>query len=209
MSDKQDVAALVVAARSGDRGASEQLFRRFATVALRCAMGMCQGRPDEAEDLVQEVFVSCLQRLGDLREPSHFGAWLLRSLRNRAINRTASHKSRERATDALAVEPEPPGSDDPLEQVMRSERIEMVRVTFAALRDGPIKEAAQLYYLEGIDDVGVLATRLGIPKSTVTTRLDRFRQAFRKQLMRELLKRGGSIADVAGSPSGADPLEVM
>src|SRR5215467_10657832 len=42
-----------------------------ATVALRVL-----GRPSEVDDLVQDVFLRVLPRLGDLREPSALRAWL-------------------------------------------------------------------------------------------------------------------------------------
>lgn len=196
-----DIAALVSAARGGDREAGAQLFHRFAPVALRCALGMCRGNRAEAEDLVQEVFIHCLSRLDEIREPRLFGAWLMRSLRNRAINRTASQRSRERALGKLGVVDTSDPAADPLAGVIAQQRREIVRATFDALEAGPTKSAAELYYLEGLE-VGDVAARLGIPKSTATTRLDRFRQAFKKQLLREVLKRQGRGETV-------DPMEAV
>ncbi len=199
------------AARDGDRGGGEQLFRRFAPMALRCARGMCRGNEAEAEDLVQDVFVNCLTRIEELREPERFGAWLMRSLRNRAINRTASQQSRDRALGKLAVVEATVAVEDPLAEVMREERRALVKRTHDALEAGPIKEAAELFYFEELE-VSAVAERLGIPKSTVTTRLDRFRQAFKKQLLREVLKRqraGGAGPDSGDPSEWRDPREVV
>ena len=75
------------------------------------------------------------------------------------------------------------------------EREKLVRTAMAALPEGPEKETAALYYLEGLDQTEAVAARLGVPKSTVTTRLDRFRRRLRKALIVEIARRSVRTLD--------------
>lgn len=86
---------LVEAARAGDRAAFGALYVRFAPMVHGILLARVPR--SEVEDLVQEVFVTALQGLGRLREPSVFGAWLAAIARNRACDR---HR-RWRRMDAL------------------------------------------------------------------------------------------------------------
>jgi RNA polymerase sigma-70 factor (ECF subfamily) len=52
---------------------------------------------DAADDLVQDVFVLALERLGTLREPAAFGGWLAMIARHRAVD----HLRRTRRTEEL------------------------------------------------------------------------------------------------------------
>ncbi len=69
-----DTTALVRAARSGDREAFGELYRQYGAMVH----GICLARvpPQEARDLVQDVFIHALRRLGQLREDAAFGGWL-------------------------------------------------------------------------------------------------------------------------------------
>jgi len=74
--------ALVCAARDGDRTAFGELYRRY----FRLVHGILLARVPRfaAEDLLQDVFMQALPRLGSLRDAARFGAWLAAIARNRA-----------------------------------------------------------------------------------------------------------------------------
>lgn len=88
-------ADLVVAARKGDRGAFGELYQRFS----RAVHGVliARVRPQDADDLVQEVFLHAWPRLGELREPAAFGGWICTMARRRAMD----HHRKDRPTDEL------------------------------------------------------------------------------------------------------------
>jgi RNA polymerase sigma-70 factor (ECF subfamily) len=75
---------LVRAAAEGDRGAFGELYVRHA----RMVHGILLARvpPGDAEDLVQEVFLSALQQLYGLRTAGAFRGWLATMARNRAMD---------------------------------------------------------------------------------------------------------------------------
>ena len=79
-------ASLVARARLGDASATETLLRRYFRAAYVVALARVGNRFD-AEDVCQDAFIRCLERLDNCREPDKFGAWLIRIVRNTAHNR--------------------------------------------------------------------------------------------------------------------------
>lgn len=80
-----DDVTLVVRARDGDVRAYEQLVRRYQGPIFRVAVRMLASRGD-AEDVVQEVFLTAWRRLADLHEDAAFVGWLYRMVTNRCLN---------------------------------------------------------------------------------------------------------------------------
>lgn len=80
-----DDATLVVRARDGDMRAFEVLVRRYQGPMYRLALHMLASRGD-AEDVVQEVFLTAWRRLGQLRDDAAFVGWLYRTTSNRCLN---------------------------------------------------------------------------------------------------------------------------
>lgn len=88
-------ARLVAEASGGSRAAFGGLYERFA----RAVHGVLITRvsPADADDLVQEVFLHAWPRLGELREPEAFGAWICAIARRRAVD----HFRRAKPVDEL------------------------------------------------------------------------------------------------------------
>jgi RNA polymerase sigma-70 factor (ECF subfamily) len=84
---------LIRAAAQGDRGAFGELYVRYA----RMVHGILLARvpAGDAEDLVQDVFVSAMRQLRGLRTAAAFRGWLAAIARNRAIDyfRDARHST--------------------------------------------------------------------------------------------------------------------
>ena len=68
-------AALVVAARAGEKWAQEALFRRHARMVNGLAYRL-MGRDEDVDDLVQDSFLSALRGLDRLANPQAFASWL-------------------------------------------------------------------------------------------------------------------------------------
>ncbi len=80
-----DDLTMVVRAREGDVGAFEQLVGRYQTPMFRLATRMLASRGD-AEDVVQEVFLTAWRRLPEIRVDAAFAGWLYRATTNRCLN---------------------------------------------------------------------------------------------------------------------------
>lgn len=76
--------ALVRAAAQGDRAAFGELYSRYA----RMVHGILLARvpPADAEDLVQDVFLSAMNQIGTLRAAAAFPGWLAAIARHRAMD---------------------------------------------------------------------------------------------------------------------------
>ena len=84
----QDLAA-------GQEAAFAVLYDRFAVSLFRVALAMLGSRPD-AEDAVQEVFVSLVRSRNRLAGVRNLRAYLLASLRHTAIQRATNCSSKIR-----------------------------------------------------------------------------------------------------------------
>jgi len=85
--------ALVERARKGDMNAFEELFIRHRLLVYRYIYQMVPNQ-DEAEDLVQEVFVKAHQNLDRYRDEAKFTTWLLRIATNQATDRARMARRR-------------------------------------------------------------------------------------------------------------------
>ena len=104
-SPRQDDLALAERCRQGELGAFEELYRahsgRLYSVALRMV-----GNTADAEDLLQEIFLSAHRKLESFRGESTLGTWLYRLAVNLCLDYLRSRTGRaSHLTDPLDDEP--------------------------------------------------------------------------------------------------------
>ena len=83
---------LVRRALTGDRWGREMLYRRNAGALLAMTIRLLANR-GEAEEVVQDTFVTAFEQLATLREPGSVGAWLGQI----AVNLVRDHMRNRRA----------------------------------------------------------------------------------------------------------------
>jgi RNA polymerase sigma-70 factor, ECF subfamily len=182
-----DAELVAQAVRRGDSSAraEEELYRRYRASVARLAASFSELDADEVDDVVQESFVRAFRALASLKDPGRFAAWLFTIARNRARSYLSSRATHARAAEeatleaALAEELQPPAS----QQLEREIELRAVREIIDGLREGPEKETVRLFYLEGTLSAREIAQRMGVGKSAVTMRLERFRTRVRKELI--------------------------
>lgn len=86
-----DDATLVVRAQERDPVAFELLVRRYQHRLYRLAVQLL-GDHDEAEDVVQEAFISAWRQLPGFRGEAAFFSWMYRIVTNRCLNTTRSRR---------------------------------------------------------------------------------------------------------------------
>lgn len=94
---------LISRSRDGDTHAFEQLVRLHQGIALRVAYLVVRDA-HEAEDVTQEAFVKAYRSLTRFRVGAPFRPWLLRIVRNEALNRVRSQKRRDRLAVRAATD---------------------------------------------------------------------------------------------------------
>lgn len=86
---------------AGDRGALDELFRRYRQPAYRVAFRLL-GHEADALDAVQEGFVKALTHLSSFQGRSSFKTWLLRVVSNAALDLGRQRGRRETLSLDLA-----------------------------------------------------------------------------------------------------------
>ena len=137
------------------------------------------GNPARAEELATETFWKLYRQPPSSRDGSLIAAWLHRTATRKAIDtlRSASRRTRyERSAAEDASRGEP--AADPMQEVLRSEVRECVRVTLGQLKPAQ----AQVLILRSSDfSYKELASALGVKTGSVGTLLARAEAAFEKQ----------------------------
>ncbi|GAA0509551.1 RNA polymerase subunit sigma-24 [Saccharopolyspora subtropica] len=95
-----DLAACIAA---GDADAFERLVRRYSDAVLGMALRMLGDRA-EAEDVVQDVFVTVWRRAGELVAPAALRTWLFQVARRNCL--IVLRRRRTRRTDPVETVPE-------------------------------------------------------------------------------------------------------
>jgi RNA polymerase sigma-70 factor (ECF subfamily) len=189
--DHED-AALVLRAIEGDRAAFRALYDRHRPQVHRLARAFAALDADDVEDVVQDAFVRAFASLAKLARPDRFLPWLLTIARNRALSRLGRRKAVEKLAEELGQEAEAQAADlAVLPDTGAEAELEVVRKIVAALPDGPEKETVRLFYLEGELSAREIAARLGVGKSAITMRLERFRAKVKRRVLAEVARLRG------------------
>ncbi len=186
MGSSEGLTEWVQRASRGEAAAYSELYRRSRPMVARLVAGFAPLDSDEVEDVVQETFVRAFKALPRLKEVGAYEAWLLSIARNRARTRLERKSSMRRLEDDVA-DPEPEAVPHIPEALQLERDIEVVRRLIHELPEGEEKRTVQLFYIEGELSAREIAEKLGVGKSAVTMRLERFRSRIKRELLRRVL----------------------
>src|SRR5438477_11228775 len=85
--------SLVAALRRGDPTAAEDLVAAYGDRACRLATRIT-GNPQDAEEAVQDAFLSLIRKIDTFRGDSAFGSWLYRIVANAAYQKLRGQRRR-------------------------------------------------------------------------------------------------------------------
>lgn len=152
----------------GDESALSSLYDSYSRILFRLILRILNDR-EEAEDVLQEVFLQVWRRAADYDERrGRPFTWLVTLARSRAIDRLRALGSRQRAVTESAREVSEEVSDA-ARDAFKSEQGEIVRRALAELPEEQ-RRALVLAYFEGLSQ-SEIAVRLGAPLGTVKTRM--------------------------------------
>lgn len=147
--------ALVERAQQGSGEAFAQLYDRYVEQIYAFVYHRA-GHRQTAEDLVADVFLRALRRIGTFRwQGVDFGAWLMTIARNRVHDHFKSARFRLEATvdevfDTASDDP----VTDPESAVLTADTSRRVHAALRRLKD----EQAEVVYLRFIQHLGVAET---------------------------------------------------
>jgi RNA polymerase sigma-70 factor, ECF subfamily len=193
-------AALVHAARSGDFDAFERLVERHERPVYTLAIRIVRNAQD-AEEVVQETFLSVVEHLKDFHEESAFRTWLVRIATNHALKILRKRKGlpvlalngHDDSDDESLPHPQfiAPWTEDPARLAQQREARQLIDEALASL-----EEKYRLVFL--LRDVEGLSTQeaaeaLGITTNNVKVRLLRARLMLREKLTRKFGDEGRQL----------------
>ncbi|HZJ44511.1 MAG TPA: sigma-70 family RNA polymerase sigma factor [Pyrinomonadaceae bacterium] len=163
-----DDVALLKAIAGKDEKALSQLYDRYRVVLFGLLVRILNNR-EEAEDVLQEVFLQVWRRARDYDvDRGRPFTWLVTLARSRGIDRLRSVASRERVAAASARDPVEETSDA-IADAVRSEQRGIVTSALSQLPEEQQRPLV-LAYFDGLTQ-SEIAERLGAPLGTVKTRM--------------------------------------
>lgn len=157
--------SLVSRALGGSNGAWTKLVKRYEKRVYNYALRMV-GHPDDAYDLMQEVFVGVHRNLGSFRGDGAFPAWLFRIASFRCTDYLRRRRHLEEYNDDLGIMNGAPG---PEEQTFTTHANQQISAALAQLPDEQ-RQVVELKFFQHFTFEDI-AGQLGISPNTAKTRL--------------------------------------
>lgn len=170
---------LILRCRAGDQEAHFRLYKLYSKAMFNVGYRIT-GNEADAEDVLQEAFISAFRNLESYRGDASFGSWIKKIVINKAINLLKKRK--------LEAMPEDGEFDLPAEEndqeYMPELSVDKVKQTIQQLPDG-YRSVLSLYLLEGYDhqEIGEI---MGITESTSKSQLNRAKNKLKELLLKKI-----------------------
>lgn len=171
---------LIQRAIAGDREAAEQCIRAHQVSLYAYMLRMC-GKPDVAEDIVQDAFVRALTNLHRFDFRFRFSTWLFTIAKRLYVNACQKHKP-SYDTDAIGLRqgfgdsPESPTIDREVSHNAKS----AVRTALSSLSMEQREIVVLFHQLDW--PISLIAEYMDMPEGTVKSHLHRGRRKMRRLL---------------------------
>jgi len=159
----------------GDRAAYEQLYRLYCKAMYNICYRITNNE-DDAEDVLQDAFVSAFTNLNSYNRDATFGAWLKRIVVNKAINHI-----KKKSLEFEPLDKADRVFEDEIEIEDKSYKVAEIRKAINMLPDG-YRAVFSLYLLEGYDH-SEISNILGISESTSKSQYNRSKKKLRELLI--------------------------
>jgi RNA polymerase sigma factor (sigma-70 family) len=186
----QDDRAIVQRVLGGEQTAFGTLMRRYNQQLYRLARAIVRDDA-EAEDALQDAYLSAYRALSEFRGDSSLSTWLSRLVINQCLNRM---RRRERRQSVIPMVPSP--ADEELDRVASDESGSPDEATARAQMhtllerkiDALPESFRAVFVLRSVEELTVEETAdcLGIPAETVRSRHFRAKGLLREALAREI-----------------------
>ena len=200
--EKERIDVLVRRAQNGDLQAMEQLLEAAHTsVSYQCRKMM--SRPEDAQDLTQEILLAVYQNIGKLEEPKAFWSWLNRITATRCMNAlTRTHVDLQFAEDeeGHSILDDLEETDEQLipdKAIDNAETARMIDEIVSNLPEAQRLSTLMYYY----DEMSIkeIAQIMGVPENTVKSRLNLARKSIKEKVL-DYEKQGVKLYSVSILP---------
>ncbi len=175
---KEEIKALVLQAKEGNREAFGRLEEVGRSVYFNCLKLI--GSAQEAQDAVQDTFMTALLKLGELREPENFSAWVNRIAINKCRAYFRKPAAEELTDEALEVIPDEGLIPEEYAADVQKRRVIMQIIDRELTAEQ--RRSVILYYFDSLS-VEEIAQIMECPGGTVTSRLSAARKKIKEAVL--------------------------
>jgi RNA polymerase sigma factor (sigma-70 family) len=185
---------------SGDRAAFEWLMRHHNRRLYRLARSALRDDA-EAEDALQDAYLSAYRSIGQFRGDASLATWLSRLVLNECLGRLRRNARRQNVIPIVTSEDMDTTAADDRDFPDKA----LVRVEMRALIERKLDELPEdfrlVFVLRAVEELSVeeAAAVLGIPEATVRSRHFRARSLLRESLAREIDVAERDLFDFGGA----------
>lgn len=187
--DKQTDADLVREVKQGDPAAMEEIVKRYSNKVYNLAYHLTRDA-HAAEEIMQDVFLTVIAKIGTLTTEAYFSTWLYRVTTNAAYGYLRKEKKFSEQTPVEDIDQEQYLEYDwtnlPDDVLLSEESKEVLRKSIDSLPEA-MRTVVVLKDVEGLKNEEIART-LGISVPAVKSRLHRGRLVLR-QLLSEYFSR--------------------
>ena len=169
---------LIYRAQTGDEGAFTDLMREYYRLVYTIVIRIVDN-PHDAEEVVQDTFLSAYQGLTQLEDTTKFKSWLAEIARNCARQWLRKQRDKTVSLDEVS-EGVLQTEDSPDERLTRLEQRELIRRTMETLPQKD-RDIARAFYLEGAS-YDELTSVHGLSYNAIAFRLFRIKRQLSKRL---------------------------
>lgn len=178
---ESELRKLIKAAKAKDPAAITALYERARHKVYLSAV-MTVKNPDDALDIMQETFITALNKLGTLKSPEAFDSWILTISRNKCLNFLKKRKDLLVDQEYDGLFEGIPGSEEflPQEALERSDLRNAVLSAVKAL-SAPLSQSVMYYYFDNLT-IAEISKAMSCPMGTVSRRLSIARAQIKQSL---------------------------
>lgn len=172
--------ALVAAVLAGHHSMFELLMRRYNQRVFRAARALVKNN-DEAEEIVQQAWISAWENLKSFRGNSRFSTWVIRIAMNACLMR-ARHHGRCISIDDTDIEAPESAAAGPERTIELKQLARFIERAADALPEGQ----RAVFILRDVEEMNTAETAeaLEVSEEVVKTRLHRARAAIQDEILR-------------------------
>lgn len=181
---------LIAKAKNGNKKAMEKIYKSTCDELFCYCLQLC-GNEQDAQDLMQDTYLTVFEKLEQYRRDDNFKGWIHTIALHKYYNKLRAEKPQLRAEES--AEPIETESElyAPESYAEKKELQKLLNDIIAESLSETQRLTVTLYYYDEMS-VGEIARELDCPEGTVKTRLYHSRKILRDELVKRGITLGGS-----------------
>jgi RNA polymerase sigma-70 factor (ECF subfamily) len=167
--------------KSGDKTVFKLVYDQYFAL-VHYVVKRCGLNGDESLDIVQESFFKLYKNIAGIQNPQGIKSWLVTTARNLAVDHIRKRNTENAYIDAAELAVEDAKEHDMVSpSLQRALEVELLGELLIEFEQQTQDDTLTLFYKQGLS-AKTIAEAKGQPISTVTNRISRARQKFRKTI---------------------------